>query len=62
MDFLYLDFQAQLGVQPTGLGGLVDGVAGQAAVRQKGLLFVWVVTGCKTQKRSTAFWYAGRDP
>ena len=29
-------FQAQLGVQPTGLGGLVDGVTGQAAARQKG--------------------------
>jgi len=36
MDFLYLDFQAQLGIRPTGLGGLVDGVAGQTAVRQKG--------------------------
>lgn len=36
MDFLYLDFQAQLGVQPTDLGGLVDGVTGQAAARQKG--------------------------
>jgi hypothetical protein len=37
MDFLFLEFPAQLGVQPTGLGGLVDGVAGQTAVRQKGL-------------------------
>lgn len=35
MDFLFLEFPAQLGVQPTGLGGLVDGVAGQTAVRQK---------------------------
>ena len=35
MDFLFLEFQAQLGVRPTGLGGLVDGVAGQAAARQK---------------------------
>lgn len=36
MDFLYLDFQAQLGIRPTGLGGLVDGVAGQIAAQQKG--------------------------
>jgi hypothetical protein len=35
MDFLFLEFQAQLGVQPTGLGGLVYHVTGQAAVRQK---------------------------
>ena len=40
MDFLFLEFQAQLGVQPTGLGGLVYHVTGQAAARQKGLLFV----------------------
>ena len=36
MDFLFLEFQAQLGVQPTGLGGLVYHVTGQAAIRQKG--------------------------
>jgi hypothetical protein len=36
MDFLFLEFQAQPGIQPTGLGGLVDGVAGQTAARQKG--------------------------
>ena len=35
MDFLYLEFQAQLGVQPTDLGGVVYHVAGQAAARQK---------------------------
>ena len=35
MDFLFLEFQAQLGVLPTGLGGLVDGVAGQTATQQK---------------------------
>ena len=35
MDFLFLEFQAQLGIRPTGLGGLVDGVTGQAAARQK---------------------------
>ena len=35
MDFLFLEFQVQLGSQPTDLGGLVDGVAGQTAVRQK---------------------------
>ena len=35
MDFLFLEFQVQLGVQPTDLGGLVDGVAGQTAVQQK---------------------------
>jgi len=29
-------FQVQPGIRPTGLGGLVDGVTGQAAVRQKG--------------------------
>lgn len=40
MDFLFLEFQSQLGVQPTGLGGLVYHVTGQAAARQKGLLFV----------------------
>lgn len=40
MDFLFLEFQVQLGSQPTDLGGLVYHVAGQAAVRQKGLLFV----------------------
>ncbi len=40
MDFLYLEFQAHLGVQPTDLGGVVYHVAGQAAVWQKGLLFV----------------------
>lgn len=40
MDFSFLKFQAQLGIQPTDLGGLVDGVAGQAAAQQKGLLFV----------------------
>jgi len=36
MDFLFLDFQAQLGIRPTDLGGLVDGVTGQTAVWQKG--------------------------
>ena len=36
MDFLFLEFQAQLGIRPTDLGGLVDGVTGQAAARQKG--------------------------
>jgi len=36
MDFLFLDFQAQLGIRPIGLGGLVDGVPGQAAARKKG--------------------------
>ena len=35
MDFLFLEFQAQLAVQPTGLGGLVYHVAGQAATQQK---------------------------
>jgi hypothetical protein len=33
---LFLEFQAQPGIRPTDLGGLVDGVAGQAAARQKG--------------------------
>jgi len=36
MDFLFLDFQAQPGVRPIGLGGLVYHVAGQIAARQKG--------------------------
>lgn len=36
MDFLFLEFQAQPGIRPTGLGGLVYHVTGQAAARQKG--------------------------
>ena len=36
MDFLFLEFQAQPGIRPTGLGGLVYRVTGQTAAQQKG--------------------------
>lgn len=39
MDFLFLEFQAQLGIRPIGLGGLVYHVIGQTVAQQKGLLF-----------------------
>ena len=54
MDFLFLEFQAQLGVQPTGSGGLVYHVTGQAAAQQKRRVGVVTAPGLATFAQMTA--------